>query len=54
MEKQLIKITEWNELEVRIELFGNGHYILKDKVSQFIKDHASDIALEVMSNLEVR
>lgn len=54
MEKQLINITDWNEREVRIELFGNGHYILKEDVSKFIKDRASDIALEVTKNMEVK
>ena len=37
MEKHLIKITSWNEDEIRIELLGNGHYIKKDDVSDFIK-----------------
>jgi hypothetical protein len=51
MEKSLIKITTWNEFEIRIELFGNGHYVRKEDISAFIEEHASDIALEVKSNL---
>ena len=52
MEKQLIKITTWSKREIRIELFGQGYYVLKDRVSDFIKDHASDIASEVLQNLQ--
>lgn len=51
MEKQLIKITSWNEYEIRIELSGQGHYVPKEDIGKFIKEHANDIALEVQRNL---
>jgi hypothetical protein len=52
--KQLINITEWNDHEVRVEIFGNGNYIPKSQVAKWIRDNASSIASEVSSNIEVR
>jgi len=46
----LINIDQWGEQEVRIELAGNGHYILKENLEEWIKDHAFQIALEMTRN----
>jgi hypothetical protein len=51
MEKQLINITEWNEHEVRIELLGNGNYIPKEKIHEWVKENADRIALEISRNI---
>lgn len=51
MDKQLINITDWNEYEVRIEICGNGNYILKEDVGKWIRENAELIAMEVAYNL---
>ena len=50
--KQLINITDWSENEVRVEIFGNGSYIPKNDIGQWIRDNADRIATEVVSNIE--
>lgn len=52
MEKQLINITEWGKNEVRVEIFGNGNYIPKKDIAQWIKKNADRIATEVSSNIQ--
>lgn len=50
-QKQLINMTAWGDLEVRVELFGNGNYVLRENISEWIKKNADRIALEVTRNL---
>ena len=49
--KNLLNIQDWNEREVRIELSGNGHYVLKENLTKFIKDKALEISLEIQKNI---
>ena len=53
MSKQLINIIEWNDMEVRVEIFGNGHYILKEHIGDWIRENVDRIVAEVNSNIEV-
>jgi hypothetical protein len=50
--KQLINITDWNKSEVRVEIFGNGNYIPKENISEWIRNNADRIASEVSSNIK--
>ena len=52
MSNQLINIIEWNQDEVRVEIFGNGHYIPKEHISDWIRENADKIAMEVRGNIK--
>jgi hypothetical protein len=47
---KLIQIDQWGENEVRIELAGNGHYVPRKSVENWIKKHAFEISLEMTRN----
>ena len=53
MKKQLIDIEEFNDNEVRIELCGQGHYILKQDLNKWIKANSKKIALEMYRNMRM-
>jgi hypothetical protein len=51
---QLLKLTHWGNVdptEVRVEICGNGHYVLAEDLATLFKAQAESLAAEVKANL---
>lgn len=48
MNKNLLTLQHWNEYEIRMEIDGNGHYIRKVDLGDWIKGNAKKMATEIL------
>ena len=53
--KTLLKVTDWHKGEVRIEICGNGTYMMNtdhEELQKWFEKNAGRVASEIMRNLE--